>query len=138
MRTSATSEGILDLPQLADLASEDNVWLLTGVAGVATVQRSLKERCRLHCFELYSREVDLADDLAVASITTWVVGSVHGLHGAWDNWQRFGGGNDFSVVVFSERIARAAEQLGIKRLTVAAAPQPNAVIAAVKEFGYAR
>ena len=135
---SASSEGILDLPQLADLASEDNVWLLTGVAGVATVQRSLKERCRLHCFELYSREVDLADDLAVASITTWVVGSVHGLHGAWDNWQRFGGGNDFSVVVFSERIARAAEQLGIKRLTVAAAPQPNAVIAAVKEFGYAR
>ena len=38
---SASSEGILDLPQLADLASEDNVWLLTGVAGVATVQRSL-------------------------------------------------------------------------------------------------
>lgn len=135
-----TSEGILALPQLADVAGR-RVLICTGrggrslLADALTRRGAVVERC-----ELYVREpvalVTAAAALPVGgAVGAVVISSVDGARAFAAVWRGVGGDEGVVLIAPSQRVADALGELQFRRVAVAEGPGARAVVAAIAGLG---
>jgi uroporphyrinogen-III synthase len=112
----ATSEGLLDLPELQHLRGAA-VLLVGGAGGRTLLARTLTERgARVARFECYRRCAVTAVDPAVFDCDVIVAASAEGLVRVAALWLPAGGRSDVPVLVPSARVARLGVEVGLQSL----------------------
>ncbi len=131
----STSEGILAMPQVANLGRGDELWIVAGEGGrtvlVDHFRRQLKLRiARFTTYRRVSVEVGL-QRRDVRQIGMIVVGSAAGLSAVHAQWRLAGGQEFVKLLVPSQRVADKAAQLGFQRVYNTQGASADTVIAAI-------
>ncbi|MFU8814170.1 MAG: uroporphyrinogen-III synthase [Pseudomonadales bacterium] len=112
----ATSEGLLALPQLQNLAAQ-HVLLVGGVGGRTLLAETLTARgARVARFDCYRRVPARVLDPAVLDCNVIIAASAEGLARVADLWLAAGGRPDVPVLVPSARVAGLAVEVGLESL----------------------
>lgn len=112
----ATSEGLLESPALRRPAGL-RVLLVGGVGGRTLLADDLGARgARVERFECYRREPVTAVSSAVVTCDAAIAASGEGLRRLAALWLGLGGREDLPVLVPSDRVARLASEVGLRRL----------------------
>lgn len=115
-----TSEGVLAMPELAQLQRGDSVWLLAGFGGRILLAQSLSEQyhCEVVKFELYRRRGLDLPPLDVEAVAVVVVSSEAALEVLSEQWFEQQGSATVVLIVPSERVALSARKSGFQQVHV--------------------
>ena len=131
----SSSEGILAMPEVADLAYNSTVWLLSGVGGRDLLRQYLQDErhSRVVKFELYQRCRVAVDPVMVKNCTVATIASLEALHACVDLFSSNSQpAKSLSLIVPSDRIAAAAASLGFAQVHVASGATPQAMLTALQ------
>ena len=120
----ATSEGLLDMQQLSDIAPDDCVWVAAGVGGRGLLESTLGLRCRVRKLELYRRVAVIGLDACLGSVAAIVASSGAALAPISKFWQ---GDRNVLIITPTARVARSATALGFTNVSIADGANPAAV-----------
>ncbi len=136
--TPPTSEGILALPEIAEVNAGNVVWVLAGQGGRELIAQHLFRECGATVvkFELYRRqERTTAPEHPARAIGAVVIGSQQGLAVFGRLWQQMLGARSVPLVVPSSRVAEAARQAGFTEVHTADGADTQAVLEALQDIG---
>ncbi len=131
--STATSEGVLAMPEIGNLAPGSVVWVWAGRGGRDVLMRELSRAngCKVVKFELYQRRRTARVPLPAHAITAVIVSSVEGLQAFADTWLQAGGGYNVLLVAVSTRVAAEARALGFVHLLESDGADTSAICAAI-------
>jgi len=131
----ATSEGVLAMPEIAQLASGARVWILAGQGGRTLLAQQLHRDygATVVKFELYERvERTQTAPLDAQVIDVVVIASEQGLSAFDRQWRRLQGDALVTLVVPSSRVADAAAEMGFSNIHTAAGADTDALMTALQ------
>lgn len=134
---TATSEGVLALPVMADLSADDVVWVLAGEGGRELITQHLHREyaATVVKLELYQRQQrSTCPQQDARQIGAVVIGSQQGLHAFAHLWRKMSGKPSIPLILPSARVAMAARQAGFTELHTAAGADIQAVVGALQDI----
>jgi uroporphyrinogen-III synthase len=133
----ASSEGLMGLPVIQALRPGACVWLVSGVGGRETLVHYLRRQCGAQVvkLELYERKsVGDVADLKPDQVCAVEVASVQGLQAFYTHWTQLAGNMGVAVIVPSQRIAAAAQELGFTQVYTAQDASAGAVLTQLQQL----
>jgi uroporphyrinogen-III synthase len=130
----ASSEGILAMPELADVSSRV-VLIIAGEGGRDVLAAGLEARgARVHRLEVYRRQAIGATGVDISGVDAIAVGSGDGFEFTARLWFAAGGRSDVPVFVPSERVAAIGERLGFSMVYDCAGADADALLRGLTTF----
>ena len=131
--SSATSEGLLDLPMLAAVQNQ-RVLVVAGEGGRDTLVTELRKRgARVEQWCVYRRALLQSQTLTPKAQDVCVASSAAVLEPLAEKWLGAGGELSAPLCVPSQRVAEQAKQQGWSQIWVSDGPAPQAVAAALAQ-----
>lgn len=114
MPALATSEGLLQMPEVSGLAENACAWIVAGADGRDVLAQGLQQQGlqQVYKFELYRRQPLPVANIPVDQIAVIIIGSIAGLENAVQLWLNAGGSRQVKLLVPSARVAEKAAELG--------------------------
>ena len=132
-----TSDGLLSMQELQDVKSK-KVIIFRGSTGQDTLKHKLTLRgAKVEYCNLYQRVLNIGQKESILrelpTIDCMIAHSGELLEalGVWGDMEKFAEGNEFSVLVPSDRVAEIAVKLGYSSVVVAKSALPEEMLAAL-------
>ena len=111
-----SSEGILKLRVLEELAPSQVVWVLAGCGGLGVIESALADTCRLIKVALYERVEKEIEGVVPETVGCIVISSEVGLNFVEKFWRANEGDFSTPILVVSNRVREKALDLGFSNI----------------------